>query len=935
MPFFRWLFGKKNLQTQDQKSQGPILQMHDMESPVKESEIQGIELNEIVPEAINIKQGRKDVLSSTSENELAFHTRGQKNPKGLPRVFFACHPDDFELYFQKTVDMVDAFQDVAFFYEQNQKNNSMPWMDLSGRLSDMQLIIMPVSSRILFTENRAVREILPFATEKHIPVLPIMFESGLDEKFQEIFGDLQYLKPENSDVTAIPFEQKLEKYLGGVLIGSEMAQRIRDAFDAYIFLSYRKKDRIYAQELMRMIHKNDRYRDIAIWYDEYLVPGESFNDAIRAALDKGRLFALVVTPSLLEQNNYVMLHEYPAAKDSGKPILPAQMVETDRGKLEACYKEIPDNVDVHDGESWEQALIQYFRKLAVINRCDDPQHTFLIGLAYLDGIDVEVDSQKAEDLITGAADQGLTEAMEKLVAMYHEGKGVERDYRRSTKWQERLVNALHTIWQKSMQQDDLRAYFSALWYLGDAYMDLQDLEAAMNTYKEMKTAAEIQIEKGDSKGLRNLSVSFNKLGNTEKELGNLESAKNYYEKALEIIEKLDRKEDTVELCQDLVVSFNKLGNIEQGLGNLEGAKSYYEKALRIIEKLARRMENIDSRRDLSICLERLGDIEEALGHLEGAKSIYERALEFIEKLAREANTIELYRDLLVIYGRLGDIEKKLGNLESAKRNYEKSFEISEKRASETTTVESRRDLSMIYIKFGDIDQEVENLEGAKRNYKNALEIIEKLAREISTVRSQRDLSVIYSRLGAIEEGLGNPEGAKKNYEKAQEISEKLARRTDTVESRRDLSVGFNKLGNIEKDLGNLDGAKRNYEKAIEIDEQLVRETKTVESRRDLSVSYSYLGDVEEKLENPEGAKRNYEKAIAIRVALARETGTISAYDDLAVSYFKMGTLNGDIDEDYLVRAYKMWDTLAQSFPSMPSFAQRRDAVKRFLQSKWF
>ena len=87
MPFFRWLFGKKNLQTQDQKSQGPILQMHDMESPVKESEIQGIELNEIVPEAINIKQGRKDVLSSTSENELAFHTRGQKNPKGLPRVF--------------------------------------------------------------------------------------------------------------------------------------------------------------------------------------------------------------------------------------------------------------------------------------------------------------------------------------------------------------------------------------------------------------------------------------------------------------------------------------------------------------------------------------------------------------------------------------------------------------------------------------------------------------------------------------------------------------------------------------------------------------------------------------------------------------------------------------------------------------------------------
>ena len=374
--------------------------------------------------------------------------------------------------------MVDAFQNVAFFYEDPEKD-PMPWEELSGRLSDMQLIIMPVSARLLFKENRAVREILPFANEKHIPVLPIMFDTGLDDRFQEIFGDLQYLMPENRDATAIPFEQKLEKYLEGVLVGSEMAQRVRDAFDAYIFLSYRKKDRFYAQELMRMIHKSDRYRDIAIWYDEYLVPGENFNDAIRSALEKGRLFALVVTPSLLEKDNYVMLHEYPAAKESGKPILPAQMVKTDREKLEACYKEIPDSVDVRDGKSWEQAAVRYFRELAVTEKRDDPQHNFLIGLAYLDGIDVEVDSRKAEELIIGAANEGLTEAMEKLVAMYHDGKGVERDYRRSAKWQERLVDALRAAWQESRQQTDLRAYISSLWDLGDAYMDLRNLEGSV------------------------------------------------------------------------------------------------------------------------------------------------------------------------------------------------------------------------------------------------------------------------------------------------------------------------------------------------------------------------------------------------------------------------------------------------------------------------
>ena len=70
------------------------------------------------------------------------------------------------------------------------------------------------------------------------------------------------------------------------LVSDEMAEKVRAAFDAYIFLSYRKKDRKYANELMRLIHKNDFCRDIAIWYDEYLVPGEDFNNAITEALKR-------------------------------------------------------------------------------------------------------------------------------------------------------------------------------------------------------------------------------------------------------------------------------------------------------------------------------------------------------------------------------------------------------------------------------------------------------------------------------------------------------------------------------------------------------------------------------------------------------------------------------------------------------------------------
>ncbi len=113
---------------------------------------------------------------------------------------------------------------------------------------------------------------------KHIPVLPFMMEEGLDILYatEEYFGEAQYLNPRSHDTTEIRYEEKLKNYLDSVLISDETARRIRTAFDAYIFLSYRKKDRKYANELMHLIHDIPNFRDIAIWYDEFLTPGENF-----------------------------------------------------------------------------------------------------------------------------------------------------------------------------------------------------------------------------------------------------------------------------------------------------------------------------------------------------------------------------------------------------------------------------------------------------------------------------------------------------------------------------------------------------------------------------------------------------------------------------------------------------------------------------------
>lgn len=266
---------------------------------------------------------------------LKYKTRGNVSPQGRPRIYFCCQSDDFSYLFEPiTKEILDIQLNAAIWYYD--PSEGIPDDEsFIADLSQMQLFVVPITSNFLYKDNTARVVEFAYAVEHHIPVLPLMQESGLESDFNNICGDFQFLDKDTlqKDLTAVSYDDKLRNYLHSVLISDELAQKIRDAFDAYIFLSYRKKDRKYAQQIMRLIHKNEFCRDIAIWYDEFLSPGENFNNAIFEAMKKSSLFALVVTPSLLENPNYVMTVEYPEARKLEKPILPIEGIPTDNDEL--------------------------------------------------------------------------------------------------------------------------------------------------------------------------------------------------------------------------------------------------------------------------------------------------------------------------------------------------------------------------------------------------------------------------------------------------------------------------------------------------------------------------------------------------------------------------------------------------------------------------
>lgn len=558
-----------------------------------------------------------------------YKTKGMVSPQGKRRVYFTCHPEDYERFFERISAEVLNITDCAVWYSTDED-----YENIDTDLGQMNLLVVPVTTKLLIKPCRTMKLDVPFALKNHIPVLPLMQEGGLDDLFSRHFGDLQYLNPNVRDETAISYEEKLKKYLNSVLIGDELAAKVRAAFDAYIFLNYRKKDRKYANELMHLIHKNDFCRDIAIWYDEYLVPGEDFNRAISDALQKSDLFTMVVTPNLVNEINYVETVEYPEAMKQKKPILPVELEKTNHDTLSEHYRDIPNSVDARDEATLSKVLKSALSRIARKENDTDPQHNFFIGLAYLDGIDVEVNHERALFLITFAAESKencVPEAIEKLVSMYSEGHGVKRDYRTAAEWQRKLVEYWETEYRKSHDIEDYRRLFSTLHNLGEQFYDLKNLDAAEDAYRRMLTLCEQLVKEHGTVDTRSdLSLCYEKLGDLWKERRGDSNAErdgeSYYKKAIVNREELAKETGTVVARNELAVSYTKLGELytmqfiphnEQETKTKESflkslaitrsmAEELFQKAIAIREQLVEEIGTIDTRLNLAFSYSRLG-----------------------------------------------------------------------------------------------------------------------------------------------------------------------------------------------------------------------------------------------------------------------------------------------------------------------------------------
>ena len=815
---------------------------------------------------------------------LLFRTGDGSKPAGKPRVYFTCHPQDQQTCFPQVCEELFPLCNCAVYYDDPAAPSPRD-AEYDERLKQMHLLVIPVTTAFLTQPNPALDHDFRFAVAHHIPVLPLVQEPGLDKLFAQKCGNLQYLDKTLRSPTAIPYEEKLRQFLSAVLLNDKTLRQIRAHFDGYVFLSYRKKDRRYIHELMRLIHSFPKFRDIALWYDEYLTPGEDFNDEIAEHLRNSHAFALIVTPNLVNEENYVQKHEYPQAIEQHKPIIPIQYEKTSSQHLRSDYPEIPDCLDPQDIAAVEAALE---RGLSGLRRTADtsPDHWYHIGLAYLTGTDVEVDHPRAVKLITAAAEAGLEAAMEKLTKMYRTGDGVRRDPDQVLYWTRKMVELTQIAYENSGDHTDGVIHSHQLNIAASICTSIERFDLAQEFALEALALSQELYATG--------KLKQGYLLDTYELLADIYSIQGYEQKAVE----------------QLYTAYKHLHDLCKRAGNVSAVQL----------------------RKLSHYCQSIGDLYQELHHLTHAEKFYRQATEFLVTLDEDELDLPLRAKLAQLHQDLGDVCLLREDFDGAEKEYLLGLEMAKAIVSL-----SGNDQILIshYHALGKLGDQRPGLLSGRKYWKQALEIARQRDRRKSTDETQLDLAQCYSFLGFsyytkwnlmlrnVIRGKARP-----LLEDALTIFRKLDQTQNTYTSRLRVHSALCALTELHINMDFYREAEPYCLEQLIISKYLLQQTPDPESKVRLSYDLALLSKIAKELKQTEKATHYARKRFDILVGIVEEVDTCEIWNEMAEASFELALLTRDADDMEL--AANIWHTLSQEYPEVPIYAQREQEAREYL-----
>ena len=445
-------------------------------------------------------------------------------------------------YFNEIADIIlECYAHYEIFFESEDialKDKFINQIIDESFIDSCELVVPIITKNFLSGDEEVCRKELSFAIASEKNILPIVIGDIDESIFNNEFGEHHLLYIEDG-----LFKEKLNHYINEFFdpykLVSESSWGGALPSNPSIFLSYRKKDYHKALEILQTIHGIDGFEVLTVWFDQFLIPGENFNDLINEKLMAAEFIVMCITKNSLEKDNYVSRIEYPLAKKLGKHILPVAVEEVDFNLLEKLYPEIGPLVSIEDIDDLRLRIETVVSKLNINLLDKSPAQLGELGHAYLEGKGVERNLELGLKLTREAASLGYPVSCERLgriLSGQYPGL-VEIDYEEAVKWFKLSLESSYSLLKEAFENDNPREIYSYASMGGNTAICLFEIYKfyLQNTEEAMKYL-EIYSEicylmyngAGQFTCKINQGVVNYHYGKYCEELGNLNLALNYY-----------------------------------------------------------------------------------------------------------------------------------------------------------------------------------------------------------------------------------------------------------------------------------------------------------------------------------------------------------------------------------------------------------------------
>ena len=306
-----------------------------------------------------------------------------------------------------------------------------------------------VASVLIVTENLienkgSVFQIYHELSSKHVPIIPIALQQEIISRFNKEYEKIHCILRNDKD-SLEKYYKELKTLLNNIMQSDETILKIKEAFDCHVFLSYRKNSAEKAKKVISFLRQNRKLTEAAIWYDDYLIPGNNYEVQIEEEIKNCDCFVLAVTNDIISrsmceenekfQDNYVVRVEYPLALKYQKLIIPIIVDDNvEKELLAEKFDKIGELIRYGEKYKLEQKIE------AISKGKGDSYSQYLKGVAFCNGIFTETDLNKGLKLLKKAANNGQKDAVVKLAQMYYEGNRVPQNWREAAKYYKKLID---------------------------------------------------------------------------------------------------------------------------------------------------------------------------------------------------------------------------------------------------------------------------------------------------------------------------------------------------------------------------------------------------------------------------------------------------------------------------------------------------------------